>query len=207
MDNIYKGLISFSRIKETLQERRKTVAWLGGQLGLLPARVSQIISGAQTPKTDLVARIAGTLKVHVSDICSFSGIEAADYFKDRELMYSPPSDAGTELTYRPLRRFLEVYLKEHGGKTADDLFDRIEPYRRRMGYRHGLTREAVVKSLAARGLELSGYSETHPRRKYDKGLPYATRTKLRQDRPLNIRTIYDICKFLGCSVDFVMSYK
>lgn len=207
MEDMYRDLISFSRLKETLQEKDMKLLQFAEIFGVQKERISQIVTGRQMPKTDVVARLAGILKVHVSDICAFSGIETADYFKDRALMYSPASDAGTELTYRPLRRFLEAYIKEHEGKTADDLFDRIEPYRRKMGYKAGFTEETMLKSLAARGQKLNGYSERHPRRSYKEGLPYATRTKLRQDRPLNIRTIYDICKFLGCSVDFVMSYK
>lgn len=42
---------------------------------------------------------------------------------------------------------------------------------------------------------------------YSKGLPAETRTKLRNDRPLNIRQIYDICKILKCTPGFIMSYK
>lgn len=40
-----------------------------------------------------------------------------------------------------------------------------------------------------------------------KGLSEEIRTKLRNDRPLNMSVIYEICKFLGCSIDFVMGYK
>lgn len=207
MDINYKDVISFKRLKECLQEKGVSITNLASILNIDRNRLSGIIIGVAFPKTDLIARICRELDVPASEICLFRGIEINPYFKDKELLYKPAADATGEVTYRPLRRFLEEYLAEHKDKTADDLYDRIEPARRN-GTPGDFTKETLKKSLLARGIT-EGYEvkEKRNRRDYSKGLPYVTRTKLRQDRPLNIRNIYDICKFLGCPIDFVMSHK
>lgn len=208
MDIDYKEVISFKRLKECLQEKGSSITNLASVLNTDRNRLSGIITGVAFPKTDLIARICKELDVPASEICLFRGIDVSPYFKDKELLYKPAADATGEVTYRPLRRFLEEYLAEHKDKTADDLYDKIEPARRRNNIPGGFTGETMQKALAARGIA-SGYEvkEKRNRRDYSVGLPYVTRTKLRQDRPLNIRNIYDICKYLGCSIDFVMSYK
>lgn len=208
MDIDYKEMISFKRLKECLQEKRIKVKELSERTGIDAQHISVMIIGVSLPKTDMIARICKELNVSASEICVFKGIEISPYFKDKELLYKPTADAVGEVTYRPLRRFLEEYLEEHKDKTANDLYDKIEPPRRRNNVPCGFTDEVIKKSLLARGIT-EGYKvkEIRNRRDYSKGLTQLTRTKLRQDRPLNIRTIYDICKFLGCSIDFVMSYK
>lgn len=205
MDIDYKKVISFKRLKEVLNENRITSLELADAIGCTAVRISQCINGTAFPKTDMIAAICRALSVPASEICTFTGYDIKPYFKDMRVPYVPAKDAEGKVTYRPLRRFLEEYLREHEEKTADDLFDKIEPSRRRNGQFNG---EGIKKALAARGIT-EGYEIKWPkdRRDYSKGLPYQTRTKLRQDRPLNIRNIYDICRFLGCSIDFVMSYK
>ena len=178
-------------------------------MGCETTQISGIINGIAFPKTDIIARLYFALKVPASEICTFSGYEISPYFKDIQTPYEPAKNAEGKVTYRPLRRFLEEYLKEHKDKTVDDLFDRIEPSRRRNGqFNEEALKKARENSLLARDIT-DGYEikEKRVRKYYAKGLTPETRAKLRQDRPLNIRNIYDICRFLGCSIDFVMSYK
>lgn len=209
MDIDYKEVISFKRLKECLQERQIKIVDFSRELGLDRTQVSGIINGVAFPKTDIIARLCFALKVPASEICTFYGYETNPYFKDKELLYKPPEDASGDLTYRPLRRFLEEYLREHKEKTANDLFDKIEPSRRRNGqFSEDGVKKALQNSLLTRGITDEYEKKDKRERRYSaKGLTPETRAKLRQDRPLNIRNIYDICRFLGCSIDFVMSYK
>lgn len=205
MDIDYKKVISFRRLKEVLNENRIKNYELANAVGCETTQISGIINGVAFPKTDLLAAICRALSVPASEICTFTGYDIKPYFKDMRVPYVPAKDAEGKVTYRPLRRFLEEYLREHEEKTADDLFDKIEPSRRRNGQ---FNRASIKKALEARGItEDYEVKRERARRDYTKGLPFLTRTKLRQDRPLNIRNIYDICRFLGCSIDFVMSYK
>lgn len=90
--------------------------------------------------------------------------------------------------------------------TADDFFDMVDSAKRRNG-NYDQSKKGIAKALEARGRTLGVKTETRARREYKEGLPYLTRTKLRQDRPLNIRTVYDLCKKLGCTPSWIMSYK
>lgn len=209
MDIDYKKVISFRRLKEVLNENRIKNYELAEAVGCETTQISGIINGIAFPKTDMIAAICRALSVPASEICTFTGYDIKPYFKDMRVPYVPAKDAEGKVTYRPLRRFLEEYLREHEEKTADDLFDKIEPSRRRNGQFNGDgIKKAVQNSLLARGITDEYEKKDKRVRRYSaKGLTPATRSKLRQDRPLNIRNIYDICRFLGCSIDFVMSYK
>lgn len=201
MDIDYNDEIRFSRLKELLRERRMTVKGLSAMTEIRKDVLSHIITGLTLPKTDVVARICRALEVPASHICVFRGIEVKPYFARMRLLYVPEKDAEGLVTYRPLRRFIEKYREAHPEKTDNSLYDKIETSgkRNKLHNTEGLERYRKERMAADKKEASSG--ETIP------GLPYATRTKLRQDRPLNIRNIYDICKYLGCTIDFVMSYK
>lgn len=199
MDVDYSKEIRFGRLKELLGERRMSVKILSEMTGIRADVLSHIITGLTLPKTDVVARICKALEVPASSVCVFRGIEIKAYFSRARVMYTPPGDAAGDVTYRPLRRFLEAYLEAYPEKSDNDLYNKIEPYGRRNRVH---STEGLERYRAERAAEKEAGKPGSV-----KGLPYTTRAKLRQDRPLNIRNIYDICKYLGCSIDFVMSYK
>ena len=217
MDVDYGKNISFSRLKEVIQDNKLKINEFAKMLGKNSNDISQIINGVRLPKTDLIAKLCFVLKCTADDICVFKGIKPTEYqkkwYEGIGVLYKPSEDAVGEVTYRPLRRLLEVYLEgrvnEDGKKlTPDDFYDKVESARRR-NKNYDTSGKGIKAALEARGF-VDGYEPItagRTRKKYDKGLPYPTRTKLRQDRALNIRTVYDICKVLGCTPSFVMSYK
>lgn len=214
MDVEYKDVIDFSGIKKVLDERGVKVKYLAEKSGILPNRLTQICKNNVFPKSDSIARMASVLKVPVSAIVEFkleTDEKKKSWFKDRALPYTPAGETKGELTYEPLRLMIQMYLDyinelKDTDYNVNDLFDKIEPYRRRNGLYSPSDSDAVRKSLMARGYD-PDYKSDRVRHYVAKGLPPETRTKLRNDRALNIRTIYDICNFFGCSVDYVMSYK
>ena len=206
METEYKDLIDFHKLKECIISKRTTSKYVAEDTGMDKRRISQFINGFTIPMSDNVAKVCWALKVPVSELVDFKGIKLNPYFDTMPYVYDVPKDAVGEVTYKPLWNFLKIYLKDHEGKTANDLFDKIEPYRRRIGLTN-LTR-AREASCKARGIDENFVARVKRQKDYYKtGLTEETRTKLHNDRPLSMRTIYDICKFLGCSVDFVMSYK
>lgn len=214
MDVEYNDVIDFSGIKKVLDERGIKVKYLAEKAGILPNRLTQICKNNVFPKSDSIARMASVLRVPLSMIVKFK-IEADDkkssWFKERVLPYTPSGEIKGELTYEPLRLMMQIYLDyinelKDTDYSVNDLFDKIEPYRRRNGLYSPSDNDAVRKSLMARGYD-PDYKADRVRHYVAKGLPPETRTKLRNDRPLNIRTVYDICNFFGCSIDWVMSYK
>lgn len=210
--------ITIEPLKRAVKEHGIKVKWLAERLNMHPAQITTMTRGLSLPKTDIIAKMAYVLKVPCSEIIEFKGIEPnpvqSEWFEKHEMKYRPPEDAKGDLSYAPLWELLEGFLetvnqsKKEGeaDKTANDIFDKIEPYRRRNGMGNGLSEENLKKALKARGIE-EGHVSLRERHYKAKGLTPSTRTKLRNDRPLNIRQIYDICKYLGCGIDWVMSYK
>lgn len=197
----YKELINFSKLKECVKSKRTTITYLAEDSGLLPTQISHIIKNDTIPMTDTIAKLCWALKVNVSDIVEIKGIKENKYFTWEHPLYWPSETAKGEVTYEPLWNLLEDYLRDKPGKTANQLFDQIEPYRRKAG----IDTKGIQRALEARGIT-SDY-EVKSRKRVAKGLPQLTRTKLKNDKSLSFRTIYDICNFLGCSPDFIMSYK
>lgn len=213
MDIDYKTVIDFSNLKKIVDEKGFRYSFIAKKAGLRGDVLGRIFRNEVFPKTDLTAKLAFILDVPVSEIVFFKLDEnkkKMTWFAEKELPYSPDGEVKGEVTYEPLRIMMDMYLDylyANAGKekTINDLFDLIEPYRRRNGLSPFLN-NAVEASLRSRYGE--GYKSARTDRKYKaKGLTPQTRLKLKNDRPLNIRAIYDICNFFGCSVDWVMSYK
>lgn len=214
MDIEYKEVIDYSGLKKVIDERGYRYKFIADRVGLRGDVIGRIFRNEVFPKTDLIAKICKVLEVPASQIVEFkitADDKKAAWFKERDLPYTPPSNSLGDLTYEPLRLMISMYLDylyEQTGKekTADDLFDLIEPYRRRNGI-YSPDEKAVKASLVARGFSADYKSERTDRKYKAVGLTSQTRLKLKKDRPLNIRAIYDICNFFGCSIDWVMSYK
>lgn len=215
MDIDYKSVIDFSKLKTVLDERGTRYSFVADKVGIRSDIIGRIFRNEVFPKTDLIAHIACVLKVPVSDIVMFK-IDVDEkkkaWFDGKVLPYSPDGEGKGDVTYEPLRSMMTMYLDyinaiKDSDKTADDLFDLIEPYRRRNGINAEHKKEWVEKALIAKGYE-PGYKSKRTDRKYKaKGLTVETRRKLKNDRAVNIRTIYDICNFFGCGIDWIMSYK
>jgi len=213
MDINYEEVIDFSPLKRTIEERGLMKKFVGEKAGVRGDVIGRIYRNVTFPKTDLIARICSVLGVPPSKIVAFKLDEDGKkkaWFDGREPPFIPPANPTGELTYDPLWQLISLYLnyineKKDTEYTANDLFDKIEPFQRRNGL-YELKPETIKKALAARGYP-DGYKSDRKRHYEAKGLIPQVRTKLRHNRPLNIRTVYDICNFFGCSIDWVMSYK
>ena len=215
MDIDYNSLIDFSALKGVMNERGIKVKWLAEKIEQPATRLSQIIRNNTFPKSDVIAKLCFYLNVRPSQIVSFK-IDADEkkkkWFEEKELPYSPAANSTGELTYEPLRIMMTMYLDYYSGitgkdKTVNDLFDMIEPYRRRNGLVNVVQAEWTRKAMIGKGLEADHKSARADRKYKAKGLTPVMRSKLKTDKPLNIRSLYDICNFFGCSIDWVMSYK
>ena len=203
--------ISFRKLKTIIKTKGLSIAEVAEMCGVLPTNISSICCDRRTPLTDFLAKICSVLKVYPSEIVSFDDITVnEEYFTNDKREPLPQEFTGT-VTYKPMWLFLADYLAEYNRehpeaeKTENELFDQIEPPRRLKGQTCDM-REISRKGVAAR----FGEGHISPRKNrtdYSHGLPAKTRVKLRNDRPLNLSVIYEICKKLGCTIDFVMSYK
>jgi len=214
MDINYNNVIDFRTLLDTVNERGLKQRFIAEKVGIAATVFSRICRNDLFPKTDLLAKICAVLNVPASKIVSFkidSDDKKKEWFTSRELSYSPPSNSEGVLTYEPFRLMTSMYLEYYNSfseneKTLNDLLDKIEPYRRRNGLVTPVQPDFVKASLVARGYD-ENYKSKRERHYERKGLTPEMRLKLRKDRPLNIRSIYDICNFFGCSIDWVVSYK
>lgn len=205
--------ISFRHLKTVIRIKGITVKEVAERCGILATNLSKICNDGSTPKTDLLAKICSVLEVYPSEIVSFEGIKVNEKFEEGFWKREPlPEKHNGELTYKPLWIFLEDYIADYNKDKENNekkdikyFFDRIEPPRRLKGIE--IADKYMGKKYAE---EKFGKDYVSPRKNktdYSKGLPAATRTKLRNDRPLNLELIYQICKKLGCTIDYVLSYK
>ena len=212
MDIDYKSAISFEPLKKVIEESGYKIKFIASKLGIEPTSLSGICNSRIFPTTDVIARIAFILKVPVSRIVSFDikpSPKQEEWFKDRTPPSLPPEAEG-KLSYAPLWILVQMYLDYYNtlkgeDKKADDLFDMIEPYRRRNGLVN--IDQARYARLAVEARFGEGYKSKRERTYKAKGLTVETRSKLKNDVTLNIRSVYDICNFFGCSIDWVVSYK
>ena len=214
MDVDYNKVINFEPLRKLIDEEGLKIKAVAVKVSMEPNTLSRMLKNEYVPKSDTLVKLAYVLKVPVSRIVDLK-LDAdpvkANWFDSHHLPYLPMDNVEGKLTYQPLWNFLDMYLeylynKTGKEKTVNDVFDLIEPCRRRNNIKCGAGKEIAMKSVEARfGKD---YKPVTRKRKYEaKGLTPETRHKLRADLPVNIRTIYDICKFLGCPVDWVVSYK
>ena len=181
---------------------------LAEMCGFEKTEISNLCTGRRRPMTDFIAKVCAALKVYPSEIVSFEDIETGSYFLTCQREPLPKEFSG-ELTYRPfwimLTRYLDAYNRVNGTKlTHNDIFNKIDPPRRKKG---AVPSEEVINKLKTSKYGEDYKSKRKNRTDYSKGLPAVTRVKLRNDRPLNLEVIYEICKYIGCSIDFIMGYK
>ena len=56
------------RIKEIMNERNVTSAWLAEQVGISKVAVSNIVTGKSSPSLDKLIKIAGVLNISITEL-------------------------------------------------------------------------------------------------------------------------------------------
>ena len=56
------------RIKEIMNERNVTSAWLAEQVGISKVAVSNIVTGKSSPSLDYLIKIAGVLNISITEL-------------------------------------------------------------------------------------------------------------------------------------------
>ena len=56
------------RIKEIMNERNVTSAWLAEQVGISKVAVSNIVTGKSSPSLDNLIKIAGVLNISITEL-------------------------------------------------------------------------------------------------------------------------------------------
>lgn len=192
----YKELISFERLKEFIKGRGMKLSYVSEKTCGRSDYLSYMLCTKNLLKTDKIASICAFFKCRPSDIMEFYGFEIKEYF-NKEPLYIPPENPEGVVTYKPFWDFMASYQMSHPDKTANDLFNIVGPLRE-MSDNTKVRIAASIKDKYGTDVDFTSegciFSE-------------ASRTKIRHDKPVSVRAIYGICRALGCSPDWVMSYK
>ena len=188
---MYEDLIELDGLRMVLELKGISASELSVMIGRAPSYVWGIINGGHIPKTGVIAKVCSLLECPASAVVTFHGIEYLETLKEREFV--KPEKAEGVVTYQPLRQLIYDFYKDRPKeerKTLNDLFDSLP--------QHDVPRWLVGHEGHARNPE--------GKRKYV-GLTPDKRTKIRNDKEVGLRTIYDICKRMRCNIDYVMAYK
>lgn len=175
--------------------------------GVSDTLASHMKRGAYFPTTEALAKLCAFFRCGVNELVEFKGFEIKDRYKEPYFKpYEPEEDGVRTVTYEPLRMLFYSVYGDKWNTALTEFFSKVP----------GIEQTAAQKEHQEKALEYlrewnkRGVTKEHhggPGTYYFGGLTGATRTKLRHDAPVNIRIIYNICKVLGCTPDYVMSYR
>lgn len=176
--------ISFLQLINILTERNLTIPQLCRNAGVDVASIRQAIKGQVLLMTGTLAKIAAYLKVPMSQIIEFNGYEMKPEFSKRYGVFENfeiPEVILGEPSYQPFRDFVKSLYQY---KSLTEIFNKIEP--------HSIKKQEVSTKVSKR---------------QHTGISFYVRSKITQNKSINVEVIYKICKLLQCNVDFVFGWK
>ena len=183
--------IDFRRLKGMLVARGIKAEEFAGKVGMSVSTLRQVMGGSALTTSDRVAAICAALECSVNDVVEFTGYEVAERYGRRMREYYPA--VYNEVSYEPLRHLFKGNYKENWKRKLNGLFDSVE------STASDRQLEECRKGIAA----MKGVTGGLTRR----GLSGNIRHRLREDEGVNMRVIYNICRVLKCTPDYVMEYK
>lgn len=189
MDNI-----DFSRLKEKLLKNGITLKEMSNRTGIGYSTMEQFIYGMSLPRTDKLMKLCAELRCSANDIVEFKGFEPSKRYETHRTDYYPPVYG--RLTYEPLRR---LFLGFYGEKWKSKLTEFYGTLSHKVTEKQLRAAEKVVPVMTGKDIKVSQDLERA-------GLTPRVRRNLDNDRPVDIKILYDICKALKCTPDYVIDY-
>ena len=203
----YKDCIDFSPLKVTLAAKGFTRKALAEMAGTQDYVINNYIAGRAFPDTEKLAKLCAALQCSVDKVVRFSGYDVKDRFKTPWDGYGAPR--WNCLTYEPLRMlFINVYKDDWVNKLTE-VYEKIPRPEMSSEKREAIekmkqAKAALIQEKIEKG-EYKGAKNNY--RTTGVGLLFEIRTKISQDKPIPLPRLYDICKALHCTPDWVMTYN
>ena len=203
----YKDVINFDQLKVTMAKRGISRKCLAESVGINDFVIGNYTSKRTYPNTGVLAKICAVLQCSVNEVVEFTGYDIKEKYKSHWDKYIEPRWNG--LSYEPLRRlFRSTYADDWKQKLADfydivprpDLSDKQKYAVDKMNK----ARDAQIQEVIAAG-KYKGSSDGY--KSYGKGLTREYRRSIADDEPIPLPRLYDICKALHCTPDWVMTYN
>lgn len=204
----YKDVIDFRPLKGILAGRGITQEYFAEQLGIKPPVLSNYISGRALPTTKQLASMCALLQCSADSLVKFTGYEVKECYKIIWDGYGKPR--WNDLSYEPLRRlFMKVYGEKWKDKLREfyDTIPRPELSEAQLKNKENRTKGVLEyqQKRKEKG-EYKGISAGH-KDKWGVGLSVNYRSAIAVDKPIPLPRLYDICKALHCTPDWVMTYN
>lgn len=197
------GMIDFSKLKGYLKVRGIKLKELAERAGMGYSTLLHMTYGYTVNSTGTVAKLCGILRCSVNDIVEFTDIEVAERYKVHRTGYYPPVYDG--VTYEPLRHlFKEVYGDSWKSKLSE-MFDKVKQLSRTVS--EETEKRTLEKMMEANRIRAGGEFRSTGHGVMRPGLTADIRAKIRDDESVSFMYVYNICKVLHCTPDYVMDYK
>lgn len=198
----YIGLVDMSALRTVPALKGMSQASVYRAAGISMSHWGNMIHGRFIPPTETVAKICAALQCSVDEIIKFNGIEVKDTFKkiDPFVEHTPDTTGTYAVSYEPLRNLIMSHYGNRMYKQKmDELLQKIplvggtEKQKANMELRQEVRR----KEIAERGTTGTG-------------IPPKVRSmmlRFKTDKPINMRYVYNLCKVLGCTPAWIMTYR
>ncbi len=203
----YKELISLEKIKAVGILRGITIRAMAEASGYSESHFWNVLEGRFIPDTEHIAKLCAFLECSVDDVVEFYGYEVKEIYtkKDPFIEHTPKTGEIYTVSYEPLRNLI---LYHYGQKNYNikmtELLNKIPVLGSTEKQRENM--QKVLQGNRERFKE-KGVLGTGGVNKLDGGIGGKKKMCFKHDRPLNMRYVYSLCKLLGCTPAWVMTYK
>lgn len=201
--NDYKDLIDFNRLSILLMRKGLLKSELSSAIGASRTYVSAVTNGICIPNTEVVTKICSRLECSVDEVVQFKDIEVKDFYKGKDpfIPHKAEVDCLYTTSYEPLRQLLlSVYGEDAFQVKFNELLSKIKP----VGASESQLRRV---ELMRKNKVIENKTGRHNTTFIKGGLTESKKACFKHDRPVNMRLIYNLCKVLGCTPAWVLTYK
>lgn len=202
----YKEWCSFDGLKQKIKESGMTYLDVACEIDVDYGSINSYICGRQAPTTEKLAGLAAVFECSVSELVEFKGFEIKEKFQKPFYKWYPPrKDKIPSVQYGPLRMLFKRYYKDQWSKKLTEFYNQIEPLYALSPEDRQKALENLKKATEVRYANL-GATEHKPGHTLYTGLNSRTRHDIVRNRPIKLKYVYNMCKVLGCTPDYIMSY-
>ena len=203
--NDYKDVIDFSPLKGVLAERGLTREAFAGSLGIKVCTLDNYTSGRAFPNTEALARICAVLQCSTDKVVKFTGYDVKDAYKTPWAGYGRAR--WNRVTYNPLKILFKNFYGSNWRIKMTEFYDKIpKPNLSEAQKEAQQKRVDGVKSYWQKKQESEGQKKSVSTR-HKEGLSQECRNCIASDEAIPLPRLYDICKALHCTPDWVMTYN
>lgn len=198
----YSELFDYRKIEVTAREKKVFLKDVADKAGISKGGLSNIIAGKSFPTLETVLNICAAMKCSVSDVVDFKGYAVRDFYKDKSAFteHEPDNDSTYRTSFEPLRNLFKMNYGDQWEQKLRVFFEVVPRIETSPADKARVERMMLAKF----GPELVNSISYQTGKK---GITGNTRNDILNDRPVNIRIVYNICKVLCCPPEFVVTYK